>query len=397
MLKKYFCFQGNDNDCGFAALKMLIANLYGDKNYLFLKKDGIRSHYSFMNLEKIALKHGLKLKSYRYEEDVNYKDFPTMFLTTFMRRDNYHMVYVQKRFGNFLIFDPDVGCYYMRKSVFLRRYSRFTMEIVSFIKEKFFAPDLPRINRRFVAAEIILEIVSSICLLLGFYFMGNSIYPFYLAISLLSGFIIGEIFISNIRMHALKEYDKKYINYFFQDENKNTLERYNKYQTYKTNLFLTPRRFYSSIIIAVFVAFVMLSFSLYFLIMLGLLFLLIAFNAIIKTKVIGKKARAIAVMEKDIFVKHVIKRTGVSLLTLQEEGYKYSLLHQGLKYINIFIILVISILIASLCIEFELSTIFFVFLGGLHFFNNASEVLSYATYKKTLRRELFEVYDEFFA
>ena len=34
---KYYCLQLNDYDCGYAVIKMLLANINNDKNYLFMK------------------------------------------------------------------------------------------------------------------------------------------------------------------------------------------------------------------------------------------------------------------------------------------------------------------------------------------------------------------------
>ena len=35
----YFIKQIDNHDCGFASLKMLLANIYKDKRYLYLKQD----------------------------------------------------------------------------------------------------------------------------------------------------------------------------------------------------------------------------------------------------------------------------------------------------------------------------------------------------------------------
>ena len=42
----YFTYQGNDHDCGFACLKMLLATLNKNKSYLYLDKEGKRSEPS---------------------------------------------------------------------------------------------------------------------------------------------------------------------------------------------------------------------------------------------------------------------------------------------------------------------------------------------------------------
>ena len=51
---KYFIYQGNDHDCGFAALKMLLANLAKDKSYLYIPKPAKREYYTLEDLNDIA-------------------------------------------------------------------------------------------------------------------------------------------------------------------------------------------------------------------------------------------------------------------------------------------------------------------------------------------------------
>lgn len=58
---KYEILQSSTTDCGFTCLKVILANLNNDENYLFLEgKKSIR--YSFLDLSNIANKYDLELK-----------------------------------------------------------------------------------------------------------------------------------------------------------------------------------------------------------------------------------------------------------------------------------------------------------------------------------------------
>ena len=61
---KYFIFQGNDHDCGFAALKMYLAILAKDRSYLYIPKPSKREYYDLFEIANLS-------KSYGVELDVN--------------------------------------------------------------------------------------------------------------------------------------------------------------------------------------------------------------------------------------------------------------------------------------------------------------------------------------
>ena len=69
----YVCYQGNDHDCGFAALKMLLANKVHNKSYLYIKKPSKKKDYTFQDLIRIAKSYGFVLSSfYTFTKHCNY-------------------------------------------------------------------------------------------------------------------------------------------------------------------------------------------------------------------------------------------------------------------------------------------------------------------------------------
>ena len=57
---RYFTYQGNDYDCGFASLKMLLCYAHKTPKYLRLAKpEEKRSRYSYRDLLDIAARHGV--------------------------------------------------------------------------------------------------------------------------------------------------------------------------------------------------------------------------------------------------------------------------------------------------------------------------------------------------
>ena len=60
---KYFIYQGNDHDCGFAALKMFLATLAKDKSYLYIPKPSKREYYNLNDLVDLSKTYNLNLEA----------------------------------------------------------------------------------------------------------------------------------------------------------------------------------------------------------------------------------------------------------------------------------------------------------------------------------------------
>lgn len=91
---KYQCLQLTNYDCGFACLKMILANFHHDENYLFLKQNLNKKNYSFLELANIAKDHNLTLKGYECNDIFLLKKLPCITLVN--NQKNNHFVIIKK-------------------------------------------------------------------------------------------------------------------------------------------------------------------------------------------------------------------------------------------------------------------------------------------------------------
>ena len=112
---RYFIYQGNNNDCGFTSLKMLLASTHKNKHYLNLKKpENKKGNFSIKDLIQIGKENGLILKAYQYEQkfELVEKDFSKFLAIINNENNNNHVVMVESFKDNKLtIYDPGVGIY----------------------------------------------------------------------------------------------------------------------------------------------------------------------------------------------------------------------------------------------------------------------------------------------
>ena len=202
---KYFTYQGSNHDCGFAGLKMLLANLSNNKGYLHLKKEGRKDNYSFLDLIKIASEHGLTLKAYKYAtSEVN--EIKTPFLALI---DENHLVLVKEnKRGKYLIYDPGKGIYKMKHSEFDQVWTGKTLEVVDYVKQDYHqkANRIMPIKTNLISLAI--SIVSLAAILVGFFFVKEDAY-FFIPIICLAIFSISELVDNWYLIKELNFFDKK--------------------------------------------------------------------------------------------------------------------------------------------------------------------------------------------
>ena len=89
---KYYCLQLNDYDCGYAVIKMLLANINNDKNYLFMKENITKKSYSLLELKKIGEKYNLNLKGFEVKDFKLVNKFPFIALININKQNHYVLV-----------------------------------------------------------------------------------------------------------------------------------------------------------------------------------------------------------------------------------------------------------------------------------------------------------------
>ena len=116
---KYFIYQGNDHDCGFAALKMYLAILAKDKSYLYIPKPSKREYFNLDDLALIAEKYGIELEACTCNKEY----FDSLEVPAITLIDENHTVVVKSKTKHTItLYDPGRGKVKMRKEEFLRRW-----------------------------------------------------------------------------------------------------------------------------------------------------------------------------------------------------------------------------------------------------------------------------------
>lgn len=232
-----FVYQGDEEGCGLAVLKMLLLDLTKKKGYRYLisEKEG---DISLEDLRQIAFKEGVDIKWKRAnsEEDLlTATSFPLLILLN--GKDKGHLVYLRKeKKDKFLIYDPASGRRWVKKKEFVESFSGiygeptvFSEEICSYSKPKIFSK-----TGFFLSALVSLLGIAS--LYFGLYLLGKEdTYVLTAVLLAIYGmFSIGSRLISGFYS---RKFDKRWLKYVPSSSKKKLAKNYERYYAFKSSTF----------------------------------------------------------------------------------------------------------------------------------------------------------------
>lgn len=250
------CFikQLKNDDCGFTCLKMMLAYKSKNKEYLFLKQENNKSPYSLRELMTIARKHGLEIQGLKIADESKEYDFgKDPFLAVFKTPNGVgHMVFVRKvRRNKFLIFDPKNGKYWMKKERFLEKWAGIVMTVLYYKKKKFKSENLTIFKRKGIIIGNAIKSLSSIFLMVGFYFINENSY-YIIPLIFVTVFVLLVIIGNAIIKRSSYNFDKNISNYIYSSDNKDFLGKYKDLLKYKAMIFVSPSELITNSLTALF-------------------------------------------------------------------------------------------------------------------------------------------------
>ena len=257
----YFISQLGESDCGFTCLKMILAHLHKDRDYLYLPGESKRE-YSFKELIEIAAEYQVEMQGVKpdnFQEVAKSKDSWPLLTNIKIKKGLLHSVII-KKVGRSKVyyFDPALGHKSVPIETFAEMWSGHVLLVKNYTKTR-----CPLSFPSYIATrdKIILPIfqtLSGVSLLAGTFFLTEN-YPLYVSIMLLSAFVIFEVIYRALLVRAMKRMDsiiyaRKFLpNKFSYREIYETIEKYRR-----VSLSILPNFIYFTLI-SVFMIMVLLS------------------------------------------------------------------------------------------------------------------------------------------
>lgn len=357
-------------DCGFACLKMMLAHLYKDSNYLYLPFKEQNKPFSYQQLIDIALKHHLELTGFKVEDETeirNNKVFPLM-VSLSKDHDVKHAVLITSIRGNRLqISDPDQGTYSMSLKKFYLLWDKTGLLVKNYANTP-----CPFIHEETVKPKD--HIVPFICQfltgafgVLSVYFFDKDI-PLFIPLLLLLGMVVFEILLRFVLFKGMRKVDGEIL-----DKINLKPKEYNifhqRFENFKQVVMTTPLNFIYVFMVCAFLIFIILLNDPRNIFLIIVPLMLAFLDSFYLKPYLKKNEEVVARSEKSLMKSDNVEQFKQGEYELHEKTYQYGKLILIKKYtfIALMLIATCALMIANqqfsipyivfyLCIEFALYT-----------------------------------------
>lgn len=371
----YYIKQIGTKDCGFASLKMLLAIVYKNKNYLYYSQTKKDEAYSLLDLMNIANKENVHLKGYKYVNKDTFFRINKLPCLVVLKVDNsLHMVLIKKiTKRSVLIYDPKKGIYKIKKDDFKNLWNGEILEIEEVGRTNFKCSYLSPIPLRYKIFSYFFQILSLVTIL-GAMFFSDSNYSFFIPLLLLLSFIISEIAYKKLLISSMKYFDSSMIDKIFDSRKKFYKDKYIEMNKFKSLFIGRPIQIINAVVVVI-AGGVILGLNSYlnvinilFIISVIIIFEIIEYKYFIKNDYVTQK-------ETELFYKEEIKDYKETLISLQKKVYRQVGFISYKKYIVAFLIGVICLLYAAFTNEISLNFILFHVFLYFYIGENVSKIM----------------------
>lgn len=385
----FYVPQSGTLDCGFACLKMILANALKDKQYLHLPCDENHGVYSYRDLEKIAMDNGVTLCGFKVgdkRELLKCTHFPIIIRIKADTALRHAVVVTKVTKKKAWIYDPHLGKYTMSFEELLSIWDSTGLWVsdakrVPYIYEKF---EPISKGKKFLA--FLLQLFSGAAVATGIYFI-NPDGPYLISIICL---VIGLFFEVILRVYLyslMHQIDNYFENKYDNVPNELYYEYYVRSQNFKKNYLSIGLNLMYSIIVSVFLIFVIIFNNPMNFPLVIVAILIGAVEQVLFRKKEDKRMKELADQEELLKENSSREETVMKVKTLQENAYSFSREILAKRLFRAMLCLLTAALVQIITNSFTLTNVIFSLCLELFLYQNVLPIFSYERHKE---EEMFD-------
>lgn len=333
------------DDCGFASLKNLLANLFHDSTYLYLNQDEKHGPYSYKELIEISQNEGVILKGYRFNNVDELKPFidKKPMIVTLKEGTSLHAIVIVKIKKNKVIYlNPSTGKTVKQKDEFMSLWDKTGLVVEHYSEKK--RNDVYKITSiKATITTIAFQLLSSFLMMIGILFLNENFW-FGLSIMALGLAVVFDLIFRSCSFNALKLIDQRCISRsnIIDDEFDLFVKRL---ENYKKSFVTVISSIVSSTVMAVFVIFILILNNYLNIFLVFATFLIAILNISYFSKKEDKTKNEMKELESKIKSCDSNKEKISILNTLHDMSYKFGYRKYFLKAFESFILVILIILV----------------------------------------------------
>lgn len=363
----YYVKQLQDDDCGFACLKVLLADHFKKKEYLYIPNEKSKGNYSYKELMNIAKSYGLILQGIKVkekEEILKNEHFPL--IVTLKQNDTAHAVILEKfHKGDAVIFDPASGKMKISVDEFFLKWDLTALICIEECEAERYPNQFRLIEQKEKIISHILQLISSLFCIVGVYFLDSN--HKILPIVLLTLFIVFEIFSRLYTIKLMKDMDNSFLE-LIDDNNYGNESIIIHYERYKKSELTTGLNVTFSLLTVFFIIFILVINSTFNLIFIGSTLILSLIKVMFIDRKIERDNLSAEKEEKLITKSKNIEEFKLMFSNLHKHSYKvgittllYRYIVVGMIILSVFLTMRFSSLTSATYLVFYTTLMFYFY------------------------------------
>ena len=346
----FYIPQIQKDDCGFACLKMVLANINKDKNYLFLPQDEAHGSYSYSDLVELGYEQGINFTAFEIqnkEELSNCSNFP-LILTIELKNGAKHAVVITKiKFKKVYYLDPRKGSGSLSLKKFIDIWDGTGLMVESF--EKRSCP-IKQVSPLKVTTSILLgfvQVLVAACAAVGVYFVKDGT-PIYVPAIFLSVAIILELLMKALCFNIMKKLDQ----FFFSEKNlplKGYREYLTRFENYKRIALSSPINLILLFVILIGLSAVVLLNDIRNIMLVLMPIAIATFEWLVVAPALKNKSEEVNELEEDLDNAENDEELQNKARILHSKAYSYSYIKMACSYLYAGLLVLTALLTMRLC------------------------------------------------
>ena len=346
----FYIPQIQKDDCGFACLKMVLANLNKDKNYLFLPQDESHGAYSYNDLLEIGKTHGINFIAFEAnnKEELNSCSSFPLIASLELKNGAKHAVVVTKvKWKRVYYLDPRKGAVCLPIKKFIQIWDGTGLMTESFEKKPCEYKQPAPIKLGISIGLGIIQVVVAALTAVGIYFVKDGT-PIYIPAAFLIAAILIELLMKALTYQLMKKLDQ----FFFSDSNlplKGYREYLTRFENYKKLALSTPMNLILLFVILLGLSAVVLLNDIRNAMLVLAPIVIAVFEWLVITPMLKAKNGEIIELEENLDNADDGQDLQSKVKVLHDKAYNYSYVKLACAYLYAGIIVLVALLTMRLC------------------------------------------------
>lgn len=389
----FYIQQTSSMNCGFTCLKILLANLSKNGDYLFLKEKEEKA-YSYLDIIEYAKTEGLILKGVKFSNPEEISKFKNKFLIVTFKNDkiNHAVVIKFKSNRRIIVLDPDFGIKEINLNSFLEKWDKTALIVESFEKTDFKCQKIINLDKKSKFLYFVLNFLSLVLIIVGLAFININSFVFTPVILVSLGVIL-EIFCKQLSIKLLNDADETFYSSLksIPKERQTFIKEYEKAKTF---YFSNCLNLLIKSTLSMFVILTLILNNYLNIILIALVFIISIFDyAFIKEKE-KNDIYEIGVDNKKIFLTNDIDSFTKALKVAHEKSYKFAASQIIKKYVYSFLIFLCVLLIMISAKIVSLPFVILYFSLSVLLLNNLNYIFNFSDNKNSFNKSKCKIINQ---